>query len=48
MDSDIIILINYLYENRNNPEVLEKFKKAVTSELDREARECGFEHQETA
>ena len=40
MDNDILVLIDYLHENRNNPEVLERFKNAVISELDREAQEA--------
>lgn len=40
MDNDILVLIDYLHENRNNPEVLDRFKNAVISELDREAQEA--------
>ena len=36
MDSDIMLLINYLSEHEDEPEVLEKFKNAVIYVLSQE------------
>lgn len=36
MDSDIMLLINYLNEHKDEPEVLENFKSAVIYVLSQE------------
>lgn len=47
MDSDIMLLINYLNEHKDEPEVLERFRQAVISEIFREDQECDCERPET-